>query len=1006
MKYSVGDGRGGVRRGPGQRHRPQRRRPRRTAADPARRRPRRRRQAGPAPAARQRHRRRRPDRPAAPGCASPPTSAVPAPLSHRHQPRHQRPHRHRQRPGHLPRDVCGPGRLRGRGRPDPGRHPAQPQRRPAARRGARRGDVSAARSRSSPTSSPTTTARAATSSSSRRSSRPTSRGCEPPSCRAAGSGSRPTARSTGDAGAARQHRLRDQRRHQDRRRPRVRRPEAAARRSRSLPNVEDDEAIGPARRRRHDPGARQRLDVGEGIPLKLDPPAVKVVAGKGQAFASGQRRALHPRRQAPITADDVVDPRVRHLPRGQLRDRAVTGRITVTDQAAARRLTTPNQPPTARSFSASVTAGDTLAITVPTSGIDPDGDLTFVSGIVGEDGKAVDLYLGRVTRFGAATIKYEAYPRSAGTEVIRYAAPRPVRRDERGRSSASASSSPATRSRPIAVQDDIVAAPGRTVHADVLANDLIAAGDSVTFVDLATLNDADVLKQFQQAEGRHLQGDRARGGPGQGARPTASRTASSTPPKSTLTVRGQKEFNNPPTARRRHRPSPSRARPRSSSTRSPTTVTSTVTRRRLQDRRSSSATASTARAGKVRIQLRPQARVVPYVIEDADGAKAMALIYVPTGDNGAPYVTPARSSRWAPTGTATSTSATTSPTRAGGKVTVTSPDTVSDVAQGRPAVRRAAERHLAQADRGHDYIGPAALMLQVTERDRSGRHDGPDGIRLDPVQIGPDVPILRCPDYLVNLVGGGPAAHLRHPAALPRLAADRAGPGTASTTASWDPAVDRRRPQARPAPATARSSSRRSRPPGGRDAVPSRSRPRAVPSPFTIRVRGRQPPPPRSRSGAARCQPIEGLIAGTSRTVNIAQYLDSPLTSPQCSVAVGHGAVSGTGVTRQPGRLPGHRHGVRQGAAATRASRCQAVDAPGTARGAAARSASVIRSKPDPMRRTGRASADRILGEQRAGRLSAAGLRRRSADPGLRGHGDRTRRRRRPARPRRARSPG
>ena len=121
---------------------------------------------------------------------------------------------------------------------------------------------------------------------------------------------------------------------------------------------------------------------------------------------------------APITTDDVVTLEYATYPEGSP-DRAVTG----ADRRTVKPLptpTTPNQPPTARSFSASVTAGDTITITVPTSGIDPDGDLTYVAGIVGQDGDSVDLSLGRVTSFGATTVKYEAYPRSAGTEVIRY----------------------------------------------------------------------------------------------------------------------------------------------------------------------------------------------------------------------------------------------------------------------------------------------------------------------------------------------------------------------------------------------------------------------------------------------------------------------------------------------------------------------------------------------------------------------------------------------------------
>ena len=94
-----------------------------------------------------------------------------------------------------------------------------------------------------------------------------------------------------------------------------------------------------------------------GVPLKLDPPAVKVVAGKGQAFASGSVVRYIPD-VAPITTDDVVTLEYATYPEGSP-DRAVTGRITVTVKPLPT-PTTPNQPPTARSFSASVTAGDTI----------------------------------------------------------------------------------------------------------------------------------------------------------------------------------------------------------------------------------------------------------------------------------------------------------------------------------------------------------------------------------------------------------------------------------------------------------------------------------------------------------------------------------------------------------------------------------------------------------------------------------------------------------------------
>ncbi|MEO7447581.1 MAG: fibronectin type III domain-containing protein, partial [Humibacillus sp.] len=183
------------------------------------------------------------------------------------------------------------------------------------------------------------------------------------------------------------------------------------------PTVTDDQAVV----RQGDAVTVPVLDndsMTEGIPLALDPAGVRVVSGGGQAFASGTVVRYVPE------AKDLTSPASAILeystyPEG-LRARAVTGRVTVTINPLPDPVKRPNANPSARSFSGSVTAGDILAITVPTSGVDPDGDLTFVGGIVGEDGQAVDLRLGRVLGFGAATIRYEAYPRSAGTEVIRY----------------------------------------------------------------------------------------------------------------------------------------------------------------------------------------------------------------------------------------------------------------------------------------------------------------------------------------------------------------------------------------------------------------------------------------------------------------------------------------------------------------------------------------------------------------------------------------------------------
>lgn len=684
----------------------------------------------------------------------------------------------------------------------------------------------------------------------------------------------------------------------------------------------------------------------EGIPLKLDPASVKVLSGGGQAFASGTVVRYVPE-QATLKSPASAILEYAAYPEG-LRARAVTGRVTVTINPLPDAVKYPDQPPAARSFSASVTAGDTLAITVPTSGVDPDGDLTFVSGIVGEDGKAVDLKLGRVLGFGAATIRYEAYPRSAGTEVIRYQL-----RDRFGLTSEGfvrvGVVQPGDPQPPVAVEDDVVAAPGRTVHADVLSNDLIAAGDSVSFVDLSTLNDAEVLKQFTRQKDDSFKVVAPEDGPAK-VLTYGITDGLFEPSKSTLTVRGQKDFNNPPIAV----DDTGIAKPGE---------TSILVDALANDRDIDGDQASlkitrffgdgvTREGRKLRIQLRPQARVVPYVIEDADGATAMALIYVPAGSNGAPYVVDGKVITMGADSTVKVSLGDYVSDPRGGKVALTSPDTVSTSPE---------ENLQSQASSGTDltltstngYVGPAALMLEVTNATGPADKTAQTAYVTIPVQIGPEVPVLRCPDHEVQLVADGPARSFDIPRLCHAWLPTGMDAGNAQYDASWSPSVDRvdlsqtgagGRQVVLRAEAGAQE--------GATGAVAVKAKGGA--DTYKIRVRVVSAPP------AATLRPIriEGLIAGTSRTVNLAQYLDSPLSAPKCAIGQSQVA-SGTGVTASAS-------GCQLTVSASDAARGDArilvsvTDAVGRlpARGEVSVS---VRSKPDAMAAP-TATADRILG--------------------------------------------
>ena len=661
-----------------------------------------------------------------------------------------------------------------------------------------------------------------------------------------------------------------------------------------MPNVEDDDAIV----RLGDVVTIPVLDndtMSGGVPLKLDPSAVKVVAGKGQAFSSGSVVRYIPD-VAPITTDDVVTLEYATYPEGSP-DRAVTGRITVTVKPLPT-PTTPNQPPTARSFSASVTAGDTITITVPTSGIDPDGDLTYVAGIVGQDGDSVDLSLGRVTSFGATTVKYEAYPRSAGTEVIRY-----VVRDRFGATSEAfirvGVVQPGDPQPPIAVLDDIVAAPGRSVNADVLANDLISPDDEVTFTDLSTSNEPAALEQFTKLDDNTFKVIAPEEGPAK-VLAYAITDGLFDPSRATLTVRGQKGFNNPPTAL------DDTAVPKPGETF--TTVDVLANDRDVDGDPTTLQLVEAVGEGvtmvgrQVRIQLLDHPRVVPYVIADVDGAKAMALVYVPTADNGAPYVTPGKVVQMDTNGTATVDLAEYVTDPRGRTVKVTSPDTVSaspkDVLTPEPLSDTSIK-----LTAGRDYNGPAALMLQVT--DATGPDDATAltayGSIL--VQIGPKLPILRCPDYLVNLVGGGQPRTVDIPRLCHAWLPTGLDPATVEYTSSWAqavPGVDlkqggtgNREVTLTAAPTASGDGAMTVAAKGSTESFPIRVH--ATPTAGT----DAQQPQVAQQIPPLVIQPITiaALNAGSSQTVNVAPYLQSPLSSPQCAVSSVVTVRSGTGVT-------------------------------------------------------------------------------------------------------------
>jgi hypothetical protein len=139
---------------------------------------------------------------------------------------------------------------------------------------------------------------------------------------------------------------------------------------------------------------------------------------------------------------------------------------------------------------ARVTAGGTITIPIPTTGIDPDGDDVTVVGVESAP------QLGQVLSYNASSVTYQAFPFtpgtgafSGGTDDLTYqvigpsglTATAPLR---------IAVAPPSQLDPPVAIDHYVTAAPGAQVGIDLLDGDFIAPGDHVTVEPLARTNPA------------------------------------------------------------------------------------------------------------------------------------------------------------------------------------------------------------------------------------------------------------------------------------------------------------------------------------------------------------------------------------------------------------------------------------------------------------------------------------------------------------------------------------
>ena len=656
-----------------------------------------------------------------------------------------------------------------------------------------------------------------------------------------------------------------------------------------LPIVQDDTAVVRAQDTVTIP-VMDNDSMANGIPLVLDPASVKVLKGEdgadGEAFASGNVVRFVPTDRNP-TAVQTATLEYAVYPIGQ-KDKSTTGRVAVTIQPLPT-AGTPNQPPVARSFSTSVTAGDPLTITIPSTGVDPDGDSVTVTGLVGTDGGTVDLRYGRVTSFGASTIRYEAYPTSAGTEVLNY--------EVRDRFGATSSGfvrigvvQPGDPQPPVAVPDEVRAKPGKTVTVDATQNDLIGRGDSVELEYKAPLNPEAELRKWKVDEANTYFTTTVPGAKA-GVQHLTYGISNGLfdPSRSSISVVPDPNALNPPTA------VDDTAKPKDGET---TTLVDVLANDRDIDGppESLSVTAvlspdGVVEDGKVRVKVKDFPYSIPYVITDEDGLTAMALIHVPTGESGLPYVVSGALIEMDKDSTKEVELSDYVKSPRGRVVGITTADNLS--ASPRDNLRvEAIDQHGLRLTSSGGYVGPAAVMLEVSDQETVDQTDFRTAYVSIPVQVGPKIPLLRCPSYTIKLSAGG------YPRAVDIPTLCHAWLPVGMTTddvvfeSSWkkeprdvdltrrgngDRIVELRAGPKAPSSVDGRLSVRAR---GGAESVLNVE---VLGLGDAVDANGNELPtlgPPTIRPFT-----VSGLEAGSSRKVDLHAYLDSPLERPDCAIA-------------------------------------------------------------------------------------------------------------------------
>ncbi|WP_310526193.1 fibronectin type III domain-containing protein [Nocardioides sp.] len=612
-------------------------------------------------------------------------------------------------------------------------------------------------------------------------------------------------------------------------------------------------------------------DAAEGVPgeLPIDVP-VDVKGDVGTALVSG--------RNVRYIAPDLKE-----------RDSFEVGYIarSTTGESSGGRLIViitpakdPNTAPEPPTLEGRVVSGGSIKVRLPGSGIDPEGDPVTVGGITSAP------RLGRVLSYGGNFLEYQAYPRTTGTDEFEYSLT--DSRGAVGTGTVRVAVVPLGEPQPpLAVADQLTVEPGRVAVFDPLANDYIAPGDEVEI----SLRDA--------PEGVTLDPDT-----NLVSVPAPATTQGASPPVvyaitngistsiSTLKVDTADDFENPPVvydAFGQADDSGSISVNVLEGAYDPDGTIADLTVTRVYGNEAQ--TTINATGDTIKANRGPLPIVVPFRVEDGNGAAATASLYVPPTGTGIPYVRPDALIELAEGGSATGRLKDYIVNPSGGPLRLTGRESVSASPAALETERSGDDSFAVSARDG--FRGPGALLVEVTtaangagNEDPQDPTDGYTALLSIPVQVGDDTPVLECPQTTIP-ISAGEVYNLDIASLCKVWTLDPADAPGLEYVGIFTQELDGLSVSGNGSPvlqvAAADDANR-----GGEGTLSITA---GGSLPAEIRFRLANAPPPSMLPIR-----VEGMKAGESRELNLAPYLDAGVANPTPTV-VSIDAVSGAGVS-------------------------------------------------------------------------------------------------------------